>query len=210
MTFFFDLDGTLCKVNGSRKQILDDCLDGCGIESLSRDEYLKAHKNALKQNKLKNRVPIFKELLKNKGDNYREGLAEELAERYNQKILSNLVLYDDADLIRDIDEDLVLITNGPRETQKQKVERLGLDEVFDEVIISGEVGFAKPDPLIFKIAHVRAGEKGPYVGNSPEFDVVGSKKAGFSSVLVDRGVEHNGEADFVVDSLFELREIFDL
>lgn len=210
MTLFFDLDGTLCRVKGSRKKILDYCLRSCRIEEIDRDEYLKTHQRALEDNKIKNRRPIFEEILKQKNVEDYERVAEDVMRSYRDKILSNLELFEDAEVINEIEDDLVLVTNGPEETQRQKIKKLGIEEVFDEVIISGEVGFAKPNPLIFKIAHVRAGEKGAYVGNSPKHDVVGSKKAGFDSVLVDRGVSHDGEADYVVDSLWEIRDVLDI
>lgn len=209
MPVFFDLDGTLCHVDDGRGNLLRECLLDCGVEKISRNDYLRVHQNVLENGKVRNRVPIFRELLGNVGVND-DDLAREVAFSYREKVLNNLVLYDGVDVLEEIDDALVLITNGPKETQWEKIREVGLDSYFDEVIISGEVGFAKPDPLIFKIAHIRAGEKGPYVGNSPMHDVKGSKEAGFCSVLVDRGVEHDGEADFVIDSLVEIRDVLDI
>ncbi len=210
MTLFFDLDGTLCRVRNSREKILEKCLTDYGLEDVDRYDYLEAHQSVLSEGKVKDRVPVFRELLEN-NDVFDEDLAEELAFSYNDKVLSNLELYDDASVLDDVDDKLVLITNGPKRSQEQKIYELELDEVFDEVIISGEVGFAKPDPLIFKVAYARAGEKGPYVGNSPQHDVLGCKGAGFLSVLVDRGIDGDYcDPDFVVDSLFELRDILDM
>lgn len=210
MFLFFDLDGTLCKVDGSRKEILDDCLSDCCISEFGREEYLDAHQKALGQGKLRNRKPIFLEILKKKGLSDAEKKAGELCSLYRERVLSDLELYDDARILDEVDENLVLITNGPERTQRDKIEKLGLGDYFDEIIISGEVGFAKPNPIIFKIAHLRVGEKGPYIGNSPRHDVKGAKEAGFRSVLIDRGVEDDGDADFVIDSLFKLKKHFDI
>jgi len=45
-----------------------------------------------------------------------------------------------------------LVTNGPAIIQREKIALLGLDPEVDFCIISGEVGFEKPDPRIFAIS----------------------------------------------------------
>jgi phosphoglycolate phosphatase-like HAD superfamily hydrolase len=39
-----------------------------------------------------------------------------------------------------------VITNGPGDTQRHKLAATGIDQHFDAIVISGEVGVAKPDP----------------------------------------------------------------
>lgn len=82
-----------------------------------------------------------------------------------------------------------LITNGPAETQRAKIELLGLDRHVDFFVISGEYGIAKPEPAIFAEAlrlAGRAAHEAIYVGDSPEFDIVGARNAGIRSVWVNR------------------------
>lgn len=43
-----------------------------------------------------------------------------------------------------------LITNGRSVTQRNKIEALGLEKIFDEIIISEEIGFEKPAPEVYK------------------------------------------------------------
>jgi putative hydrolase of the HAD superfamily len=66
---------------------------------------------------------------------------------------------------------------------------LGLDRLVDFVVISAEVGVRKPDPRIFeealRRAGVRAGEA-VHVGDLPEEDVEGARRAGLGAFLIDR------------------------
>lgn len=66
---------------------------------------------------------------------------------------------------------------------------LGIDDLFDFVVVSGPEGVAKPDPEIFAIARRRAGVgEGPiaHIGDSHPEDYVGAERAGFRPVLLDR------------------------
>lgn len=66
---------------------------------------------------------------------------------------------------------------------------LGLENVFDHVLASAEVGSAKPDPAIFFEAQRRL-EVPPHrilhVGDSPVDDFEGGRRAGFQVVLLQR------------------------
>ena len=80
-----------------------------------------------------------------------------------------------------------LITNGRHEVQEQKLKMLGLLNSFDEILISGDFDFKKPDVRIFKEAAKRLlvdTSEMMYVGDHPLFDVEGSRKAGCVPVWV--------------------------
>lgn len=75
---------------------------------------------------------------------------------------------------------LGLITNGPSQTQRPKIERFQLAKYLDLLIVSEEVGVAKPDPKIFQIALDQIGltpSEALYVGDSLEFDLPGAAAA---------------------------------
>jgi putative hydrolase of the HAD superfamily len=66
---------------------------------------------------------------------------------------------------------------------------LGLDRLVDFMVISAEVGIRKPDPGIFHEALRRAGVEASeaiHVGDLPEEDVEGARRAGVRPVLIDR------------------------
>lgn len=80
-----------------------------------------------------------------------------------------------------------LITNGRHEIQSSKLELLGLEDSFDDIVISGDYGFSKPDERIFRASAENLGVKTSemiYVGDHPKFDVDGSRSAGCMPVWV--------------------------
>ena len=82
-----------------------------------------------------------------------------------------------------------IVTNGPEEVQRAKLKLLGVDSLVDFTIISEEFGVAKPDPRIFlaalRLAEVTSGEA-VFVGDSPEFDMLGARAAGIPTVWINR------------------------
>jgi putative hydrolase of the HAD superfamily len=103
-----------------------------------------------------------------------------------------------------------LVTNGPSGIQRAKLERLGIAQLFPIVVVSEEVGVAKPDATIFHMALARAGvrpEEALFIGDHPVNDVAGAARAGLVSVWCNRsGREWNGEPPpaVTVRSLWEL------
>jgi 2-haloacid dehalogenase len=76
----------------------------------------------------------------------------EMADRYTDGLGSSGELYLGAiDVLADLSQvaSLAIITNGIGEVQRSRIERLDLDRYFDAVVISGEVGAAKPGAEIF-------------------------------------------------------------
>ncbi len=106
---------------------------------------------------------------------------------------------------------LGVISNGPSDLQRYKLKLFDLEREFDPIVISGEIGVAKPDQKIFRYALERAGvssEEALYVGDSPIYDIVGAKGAGMMMAWVNRGggpIENlEPRPDYVVQGLKEL------
>jgi putative hydrolase of the HAD superfamily len=82
-----------------------------------------------------------------------------------------------------------IITNGDRAFQEVKIAALGLGRWVEQVIASGEVGVAKPDPRIFAIACESLGidaADAVYVGDRLHTDAIGAARAGVRGVWLDR------------------------
>lgn len=107
---------------------------------------------------------------------------------------------------------LYLVTDGRSVTQRLKLEALGLQESFDELFISEEIGCGKPAPLAFE-AIARRNVQGPwvYVADNPAKDFIAPHALGWTTI----GVRHKGdrvhpiitslqEPTFWVDSLLQL------
>ncbi len=84
---------------------------------------------------------------------------------------------------------LGVVTNNTVAEQAEKLGFLGLDRVVDFLLTSEEVGVAKPDPAIFRVALDRAGvapEEAVMVGDSWGSDVVGARAAGIRALWFNR------------------------
>ncbi|MEM5793030.1 MAG: HAD family hydrolase [Candidatus Aenigmatarchaeota archaeon] len=107
---------------------------------------------------------------------------------------------------------LVLLSNTAGREGRETIERFGLGKYFDEIIISGEVGIAKPDPRIFQLILDRMKvkpEEVVYIGDNLEQDIVPSRYLGFRAILVDtrqKYPEYMNE-EWYVRSLEEIKMI---
>lgn len=101
-----------------------------------------------------------------------------------------------------------VLTNGAGHQQRAKLERHGLEDLFDSVIVSGTVGVRKPDRRIFDRAkQALTADEYIYVGDSYEEEIVGAREAGFRPVYVAGGTDEDADAaNAVVSSLGELLE----
>lgn len=103
---------------------------------------------------------------------------------------------------------LGLISNATADTART-VELLGLGRYMSNIVISGAVGFAKPNAEIFRIALRAAGvepSESVHVGDIYEADVVGARNAGMRGVLVDRKGEARGYDCPTVNDLKQILE----
>ena len=78
-----------------------------------------------------------------------------------------------------------IITNGFTELQRVRLEKTGLKDVFAPLVISEQVGIAKPDIGIFEHALTHMGdvqrEQVLMVGDNPHSDILGGMNAGFDT-----------------------------
>ncbi len=73
---------------------------------------------------------------------------------------------------------------------------LGISSHFDSVLISSQVGYAKPAAGIFKEALNRYGlspEEALHVGDSPETDIAGAMGAGLQGILLDPSTSNSAD-----------------
>lgn len=87
------------------------------------------------------------------------------------------------------DRRLGIITNGPADVQRAKVELLDLESFVDVVLISGEFGAEKPDPQIFQVMMRRLGvepSEAVMIGDSPEHDIAGAHAVDIAAIWVHR------------------------
>jgi HAD superfamily hydrolase (TIGR01549 family) len=175
---FFDLDDTLYDLRsywrGRLSEALEDVL--ARYPYFVRDELIQ---QAIAEKVYIERLPVF---LRAQGIEDEPLIAQAHA-LFRREWFERLELYYDA--VQTLEAlrphyKLGLITNGPSQTQRPKIERFRLADYLDLLIVSEEVGVAKPDPKIFQIALEQLGlapNQALYVGDSLEFDLPGAAAA---------------------------------
>lgn len=109
---------------------------------------------------------------------------------------------------------LGIITNGFTELQQVRLERTGFQDFFSTLIISEQVGVAKPDRRIFDFAFTQMGhperENVLMVGDNPHSDILGGINAGIHTCWLNA---HNQpapagiEPNYQVTTLDELNQL---
>ena len=117
--------------------------------------------------------------------------ADDLFGVYVRQYERNWGLFPDVRLCLDVlaGRPLGIISNGDPIQQRKKLERTGVLQRFATVIISGDLGVAKPDSAIFHEACRRVGRptgECAYVGDRYLTDARASARAGLQGIWIDR------------------------
>ncbi len=102
---------------------------------------------------------------------------------------------------------LGLVSNG-----NTYPERVGLDGMFDFVILAVECGIAKPDPRIFELALDKCGcdaSQVVHVGDSLQSDIAGANGIGIRSVWLNQEGAANGTGIAPDHEVGDLRELLE-
>jgi len=106
---------------------------------------------------------------------------------------------------------LALVTNGLGEVQRARVDRLGIGEHFDAIIISAEVGAAKPGTEIFDIVFEAldfpSKESALMVGDSLSSDMQGGANYGIATCWYNPNGQSVPRPDQVAHQISDLTEL---
>jgi len=99
----------------------------------------------------------------------------------------------------------------PEPEHRKALAKLGLENFFDTIVCSCEIGYAKPEPKAYLLALERLGakpEQSLFVSHDQE-ELDGAKKAGLKAVAFNDLVysDKKAEADFRIKDFSELLEI---
>ena len=105
------------------------------------------------------------------------------------------------------------VTNGVSSLQNIKLDTAGIRDLFDVVVVSGDIGIYKPDRRIFDEACRRAGvknEEALFVGDHPVNDIDGALGAGMPAIRMNYGDFHNkGLGKKTVAEIEDIRQVLD-
>ncbi len=210
---FFDLYGTLAGFDPPREEIqaraaakLGFKVTGEGIDAGYHlaDEFMarqNAHRplRTLNSNEQEAFFSRFEQLVL-QGSGHKVDLAvagqvwaEVRKQEYRIALFPDVI--DGLDLLRTLGLTVSVISNM-NTTSEQLCDDMGLTGHVDFAITSGETGYEKPDPRIFKAGLTMAGVKAAqaaFVGDQLESDIYGAENAGMRPVLMDR---YNGHPDY--------------
>lgn len=105
---------------------------------------------------------------------------------------------------------LGIVTNGEGEPQRAKLAAIGLTGRFDVFVASAEVGLAKPDPAIFRLACERLGvdpAETAHVGDRLDLDARGAADAGLRAVWLDRSAAGDAAAAAGIATIATLHDL---
>ena len=114
--------------------------------------------------------------------------------------------------IREMGKAMALITNGQAGSQRGKIDLLGLEPLFDCIIVEGDFGVGKPDAKVFRHALGQLGAQ-PWeavmIGDNLYADIAGAQSLGIGTIWVDwqgKGLPEGSQTtpDAILGSVAEL------
>lgn len=103
---------------------------------------------------------------------------------------------------------LAIISNGDSLQQREKIKKIGIEKYFEQIIISSEIGIAKPEKKIFQHTCQKLKlqpQECIMVGDKFEVDIKGAINAGMKAVWINRK-NKDINYDYTIKELCELEK----
>ncbi len=193
-TVLLDLDHTLLDSDASLRQALLVTLEHAGVPDAAahHDTFDDLNRALWRQVEVGTMTPPevhverFRQLVDVVGI---DADPAALAEQYGHNLGAHGDLYPGArellDRLADVGVTMAMITNGLSEVQRARIARLELGDYFEAIVISAEVGAAKPGGEIFGLAFAALGDPDPagavMVGDNLPSDIKGGVDYGIAT-----------------------------
>lgn len=201
--FVFDLDDTLyCERSFEKSGIayvykqVESCFYGRNLSLSMKDLSSKTWVEQLLENEEISRNYSKDQLL-----------------QYYRNHLPEIKLYPDAsnflNQIKSNGNRSALVTDGRSVTQRNKLKALGVENIFDVIVISEEVGSEKPARANFqKVIDHCQGIHYIYFGDNPQKDFLGPNELGWETIgLLDRGSNVHKQSSVLPKEYYPVRWI---
>ena len=153
---------------------------------------------------------VFIELLRKKGITVTKEELQRIARQFREFSRTRLRLYAHADgLLRKLHEQgkkTYLLSNAQSVFTLDELKTLKLDNLFDDILISSDCGYRKPDPIVFEILMKRNGlnpEDCLMIGNDLYSDVLGAGRAGVDSYYIHDALSSKADPEIKPDYMQE-------
>jgi len=220
----FDADNTLFDFSLSEKYALKQTFYSLGFygfdEKVHVPLYAEINKEIWKEfedGKITSeslKAERFRRFLNRLQDGAVSAEPEEISSRYLTYLSQSGFLLPGAfDLVQSLHRShtLSLLTNGLTSVQKPRIEASGLKNYFSAVLISEEIGTAKPDPEIFSMAmkEMGADDKNDVlmVGDNLNSDIRGGATFGIATCWLN---SDGKSGDFSIQPTYEISELEEL
>ncbi|MBM6619386.1 HAD family hydrolase [Bacillus suaedaesalsae] len=137
--------------------------------------------------------------------------SSELLEDYWYRFSEHCVAFDGTEfMLRELKEKnyrLGMITNGKTDFQKATIHALGIEDFFDDIIISDEIGLKKPDSRIFEASLHNLSvnkEHAVYIGDHPVDDIKAASDVGLQTIWKRNDYWGRAETGYSFDSMRDL------
>jgi putative hydrolase of the HAD superfamily len=214
----FDLDNTLVNFAATRDLAYADMAKLLHVEGIDADAYLSACTEVDRPlfrrfeqgdiTRQEYRIQRFAEPFVRLRLIARDDLVARLNTLFMDCVNDRPLLYDDVlpvlNALRARGVPTAILTNGPSDGQRRKLQATGLGAAVDHVAIGEELGVSKPSSAAF-LAVVDRFSLSPgdalMVGDSPELDYDGALNAGLQARLLDREGQFAGTHRRTITSL---------
>ena len=220
-TLFFDLDNTLLDFSRAEEWAIRNTLKNFGIPDDSetvelysqinlsywqRFERGEIPKNDIFEGRFKTLLSVLKQ----------EGNTSEISQCYIKNLSLTYFKIDGADEIltylKDKGYRIFATTNGFAFTQKNRIEKSGLDRFFEKVFISENLGYQKPEREYFEACLKEIGEKNKsnvlIIGDSQSSDILGGINAEIDTCWFKQGgQDEKYYSKFKINNLYDLKNI---
>lgn len=186
----FDLDDTLLDRNQAVDNMFLILLEECyeGVKDIDKNEMLKKFKEYDKRNygnsdKTKVLEPFFDEF----PTKYRIS-HNKILDFWNTNFPNSFSVNQNTINILNaikMHAKTAVVTNGTTQRQKSKISNTNMNDLFDIIIISDEVGFSKPDERIFELALNKLKvlpEDAVFVGDDLQKDISGCQNVNIKGI----------------------------
>lgn len=140
---------------------------------------------------------------------------------FNRRYIENLVAvseaYDGAvELIKNLKKNycVSIITNGLKEAQRPRLTNVGMIDLFDSIVVSDEIGIAKPDVRFFEYTYntiVNAPPKSDIlvIGDNMMSDILGGQRFAVDTCWISHGKENIMEITptYSIKSVLEIHSV---